>query len=400
MDEIVDAIEERIVNDPREEILRHPGLQADPAADAADRRLPEEILNRLSRKTSVVDEAPYLLPGRVRSPGAVTDLADSYKEVLASALEAYLTVVSNRLNEVMKVLDLLHHPPAAHAPGVHLRHEPRVPVPRRRPRVPDHDAGDDRHRDRPADLLPPPALVVTAVRIVLLSRRRTLYSTRRLIEVAEEAGHEVHVIDPLRCNLVLDRNRPSMFHGREEVRDMDVVLPRIGATITDFGLAVVNHFDMMGVPVVNSATSIARTRDKLRCLQLLTRHDIDIPRTVMFRNPAHLAGALEMVGGLPVILKLLQGTQGIGVMIAETRSPWSRSSRRWGTRANILLQEFVRESGTRRARARGRRPVIAAMRRKAAWDSSLEHPPGRHREAVEPDAPRSARPWRPRGSWG
>ena len=205
------------------------------------------------------------------------------------------------------------------------------------------------------------------MRIVILSRRRTLYSTRRLIEVAEEGGHVVQVMDPLRCNLVLDRHSPSMFHGRDEVRDVDVVLPRIGATITDFGLAVVNHFDMMGVPVVNNATSIARTRDKLRCLQLLTRHDIDIPRTVMFRNPAHLAGALEMVGGVPVILKLLQGTQGIGVMIAETQeSVESVLETMWGLGQNILLQEFVRESKGRDIRALvadGR--VVAAMRRKS-----------------------------------
>ena len=227
------------------------------------------------------------------------------------------------------------------------------------------------------------------MRIVLLSRRRTLYSTRRLIEVAEEMGHEVHVLDPLRCNLVLDRNRPSMFHAKDEVRDVDVVLPRIGAAITDFGLAVVNHFDMMGVPVVNSATSIARTRDKLRCLQLLTRHDIDIPRTVMFRNPAHLAGALEMVGGVPVILKLLQGTQGIGVMIAETQeSVESVIETIWGLGQNILLQEFVRESRGRdlRALVAGGR-VIAAMRRKARvgqFRSNIHR--GGTGEAVTPDA--------------
>ena len=205
------------------------------------------------------------------------------------------------------------------------------------------------------------------MRIVILSRKRTLYSTHRLIEVAETMGHTVQVMDPLKCNLVIDRNKPTMFHAREEVTDVDVVMPRIGATITDFGLAVVNHFDMMGVPVVNSATSIARTRDKLRCLQLLTRHDIDIPRTVMFRNPNHLLGALERVGGVPVILKLLQGTQGIGVMIAETReSVESVIETMWGLGQNILIQEFVHESKGRDVRALvvGRR-VIAAMRRKA-----------------------------------
>ncbi len=203
--------------------------------------------------------------------------------------------------------------------------------------------------------------------IAILSRKRTFYSTRRLIETAEALGHTVQVMDPLRCNLVIDRHKPSMFYGRDEVKSVDVVLPRIGATITDYGLAVVNHFDMMGVPVVNNSTPIARARDKLRCLQLLSRHDIDIPRTVMLRNPQHVEAALERVGGVPVILKLLQGTQGIGVMIAETREAVeSVLETIWGLGQNILLQEFVRESKGRDVRALvvgGR--VIAAMRRTA-----------------------------------
>jgi ribosomal protein S6--L-glutamate ligase len=203
--------------------------------------------------------------------------------------------------------------------------------------------------------------------IVILSRKRTLYSTRRLIETAEVFGHTVQVMDPLRCNLVIDRHKPSMFYGKDEVANIDVVLPRIGTTITDYGLAVVNHFDMMGIPVVNNSTPIARARDKLRCLQLLSRHDIDIPRTVMLRNPQHMAGVLEMVGGVPLILMLLKGTQGIGVMIAETREAVeSVLETMWGLGQNILLQEFVQESKGRDVRALvvgGR--VVAAMRRTA-----------------------------------
>ena len=158
------------------------------------------------------------------------------------------------------------------------------------------------------------------MKLLILSRRRTLYSTRRFVETARKMGHRTMVVDPLNCFLVCGRT-PSIYHknSNKRIDDVDVVLPRIGASITEYGLAVVNHFSMLGVPVVNSALAIAQSRDKLRCLQLLSQHGIDIPRTVMARTPSQIERALEVVGGPPVVVKLVQGTQGIGVMLAETQ---------------------------------------------------------------------------------
>src|SRR3954451_16181303 len=118
-------------------------------------------------------------------------------------------------------------------------------------------------------------------RIAILSRKRSLYSTSRLVEAIKERGHRPLVLDTLRCNMILARGAPRMSFRGVEVRGLDVIIPRIGASITGYGLAVVNHLDMMGVPVVNNSVPIARSRDKLRCLQLLARFGLDIPRTVM-----------------------------------------------------------------------------------------------------------------------
>jgi len=207
------------------------------------------------------------------------------------------------------------------------------------------------------------------VRLLILSRRATLYSTRRLLEAAASLGHEGVVVDPLECWLVCGRREPVVYYGasKRKVAGFDVVLPRIGSSITDYGLAVVNQFDMLGVPVVNMAYAIGRSRDKLRSLQFLSRHDIDIPRTVMARSPNQIARALEAVGGPPVILKLIQGTQGVGVMLAETLPALEAIlDTLWGLGQNILIQEFVAESRGRdiRALVAGGR-VVAAMRRTA-----------------------------------
>ena len=131
--------------------------------------------------------------------------------------------------------------------------------------------------------------------IAILSRKRSLYSTRRLLESAAGLGHETCVLDPLQCHLVLSARSPAILYRRLDGRlpEIGVVLPRIGASITELGLAVVNQFDMMGVPLVNNSQPIARSRDKLRCLQLLSRADVDIPRTVMVRHPSQVHQALD-----------------------------------------------------------------------------------------------------------
>lgn len=203
--------------------------------------------------------------------------------------------------------------------------------------------------------------------ILILSRKSTLYSTRRLIESAHKRGHQVSVVDPLEFSLVVNRGRPSLYLRGAEVAGFDLVIPRIGASITSYGLAVVRQFDMMGVAVLNHAVAIARSRDKLRSMQLLTKKDLDIPTTVCTKTSAHIEAALALVGGPPAIVKLHQGTQGIGVMLAETRqSVESILEAFWTLGQDIILQEFVAESRGKDIRAIvvGRR-VVAAMRRRA-----------------------------------
>jgi ribosomal protein S6--L-glutamate ligase len=207
------------------------------------------------------------------------------------------------------------------------------------------------------------------VHIAILSRRRSLYSTRRLVESAGRLGHETSILDPLQCDLVLEKRVPAILYKGLEGRlpDFDVVLPRIGASVTGQGLAVVNQFDMMDVPLVNNSQPIARSRDKLRSLQLMARAGIDIPRTIMVRHPSQVHRALEMVGGPPAILKLVQGTQGIGVILAETeQAAQSVLETFWSLGMNILIQEFIEESEGRDIRALvvGAR-VVSAMRRQA-----------------------------------
>lgn len=203
--------------------------------------------------------------------------------------------------------------------------------------------------------------------IAILSRKRSLYSTSRLLEAARKQGHRGIVLDTLRCNLILERSRPRMVFRGVEVRGVDVVIPRIGASITNYGLAVVNQFDMMGVPVVNASGPIARSRDKLRAMQLLAQSGIDVPRTVMARDRKNIRQLLDEVGGLPAIIKLIRGTQGVGVMIAqslpEVQSILDTFS---ALDQDIVLQEFVSESKGRDIRALvvGDR-VVGAMRRQA-----------------------------------
>jgi ribosomal protein S6--L-glutamate ligase len=207
------------------------------------------------------------------------------------------------------------------------------------------------------------------VLIGILSRRRSLYSTRRLVETAARLGHETLTLDPLQCDLVLGKKAPEIFYRGLSGRlpEIDVVLPRIGPSITEAGLAVVNQFDAQGVPLVNKSRPIARSRDKLRALQLLARAGLDIPKTVVARHPSQVRDALEIVGGPPAILKLVRGTQGIGVILAETEQMMQQVLETfWSLGMKILIQEFISESEGRDVRALvvGQR-VVAAMRRQA-----------------------------------
>ncbi len=205
------------------------------------------------------------------------------------------------------------------------------------------------------------------MRMLVLSRNPSLYSTSRVVLAARARGHDVMVTDPLDFQIVVSKGLPSLFVGGEHAPKYDVVVPRIGASITNYGLAVVRQLDLMGVPVVNGAVAIARSRDKLRALQLLTQVGIDVPTTVCARSPAGLDAALHLVGGCPAIVKLQQGTQGIGTMIADSpQAAHSLLETFWAMGQDIVLQEYVRESKGRDVRAivvGGK--VVAAMRRVA-----------------------------------
>jgi ribosomal protein S6--L-glutamate ligase len=205
------------------------------------------------------------------------------------------------------------------------------------------------------------------MRIAILSRQPALYSTRVLVEAGRERGHEVQVLDTLQFDIRVSRRNPELLYQGSPMAPIDAVIPRIGASITYFGLAVVRQFEMMGVYCLNESQAIARSRDKLRCLQLLSRHDIGLPPTVYTRQAEHVPGCIEKVEGPPVVVKLLQGTQGIGVVLAESTMAASSVIEAFhGLEQNILIQKFIREANGSDIRALvvGRK-VVAAMRRQA-----------------------------------
>jgi ribosomal protein S6--L-glutamate ligase len=219
------------------------------------------------------------------------------------------------------------------------------------------------------------------MRIIILSRKASLYSTKALAEAGEKRGHEVRVMDTLQFDIRVSRRNPELFYQGDPVGHVDAVIPRIGASITQFGLAVVRQFEMMGVYCVNESQAIARSRDKLRCLQILSRHDIGLPPTVYTRQPDHVPDCIERVDGLPVVVKLLEGTQGIGVVLAETAPAASSVIDAFhGLDQNILIQKYIAEAkgADIRAVVVGRK-VVAAMRRKA---SKGEFRSNLHRGAV------------------
>jgi ribosomal protein S6--L-glutamate ligase len=205
------------------------------------------------------------------------------------------------------------------------------------------------------------------MRVVILSRQPALYSTRVLTEAAQKRGHLVRVLDTLQFDIRVSKQNPELFYQGEPVGPVDAVIPRIGASITFFGLAVVRQFEMMGVYCVNESQAIARSRDKLRCLQILSRHDIGLPPTVYTRQADHVPSCIDRVDGPPVVVKLLQGTQGIGVVLAESAvAAGSVIEAFHGLDQNILIQKFIHEANGADIRALvvGRK-VVAAMRRQA-----------------------------------
>ena len=206
------------------------------------------------------------------------------------------------------------------------------------------------------------------MRIAILSRNENLYSTRRLKEAGESRGHQVDIIDTLHCYMDITQSRPAVRYHGEELPYYDAVIPRIGASITFYGTAVVRQFEVMGTFCVNESVAISRSRDKLRSLQLLSRKDVGLPRTGFANKPDNIKDLIANVGGAPVVIKLLEGTQGIGVVLAETnKTAESIIEAFMGLKANILVQEFIEEAGGADIRCFviGNR-VVAAMKRQGA----------------------------------
>jgi ribosomal protein S6--L-glutamate ligase len=203
------------------------------------------------------------------------------------------------------------------------------------------------------------------MKIAILSRNKNLYSTRRLIEAAETRGHQVQVLDVLRCYMNITSMRPSIHYRGEELTGFDAVIPRIGASVTFYGTAVLRQFEMMGVYPLNESVAVTRSRDKLRSLQLLARKGIGLPVTGFAHSPDDVQDMLNMVGGAPAVIKLLEGTQGIGVVLAETKKAAESVIEAFmGLKANILIQEFIKEAGGADIRCLvvgGK--VVAAMKR-------------------------------------
>jgi ribosomal protein S6--L-glutamate ligase len=205
-------------------------------------------------------------------------------------------------------------------------------------------------------------------RVCILSRQRALYSTSRLVEAVKAAGAVAVVLDTLKCTLVVGQGGSTLLYRGVAVKPLSVVIPRSGTSITGYGMEVVSHLDAMGVPAVNTARAISRSRDKMRCLQLLAQHGVNVPRTVMaLRGGSPVSRIVEEVGGLPCIIKLLRGTQGVGVMIAHSLTEARTILETfWELGQDVIIQEFVAESEGRDVRALvvGDR-VVGAMRRVA-----------------------------------
>jgi ribosomal protein S6--L-glutamate ligase len=184
------------------------------------------------------------------------------------------------------------------------------------------------------------------MKIGILSTNRNLYSTRRLVEAGEQRGHEMPVINHKRCYMNILSSSPSVHYNGQAIWGVNAIIPRIGASVSFYGAAVVRQFEVMGVYSVNESVAITRSRDKLRASQLLSRKGIGLPRTGFANSPGDTDDLLDLVGGAPVIIKLLEGTQGVGVVLAETKKAAESVIEAFrGLKANFMVQEFIKEAG-------------------------------------------------------
>lgn len=205
------------------------------------------------------------------------------------------------------------------------------------------------------------------MKIAILSRNPRLYSTRRLVEAAEQRGHEANVYDHLRCYMDIASGKPEVHYKGKVLEGYNAVIPRIGASVTFYGTAVLRQFEVGNVYPLNESVAISRSRDKLRSMQLLSRKGIGLPKTGFAHAPDDTDGLLNTVGGAPVVVKLIEGTQGKGVVLAETRkAAESLIDAFRGLNAHFLVQEFIKEAGGADIRCLvvGDK-VVAAMKRQA-----------------------------------
>lgn len=203
--------------------------------------------------------------------------------------------------------------------------------------------------------------------IGILSRNSNLYSTKRLVEAAEQRGHKVEVIDHLKCNIIMEKKNPSVWYHGHSMDYIDAIIPRIGASVTFYGSAVVRQFEMMKTFTAIESQALIRSRDKLRSMQILSRAGLGLPKTVFTNYSKDTSGILEAVGGAPVIIKLLEGTQGLGVVLAENKKAATSVIEAFhGLKARVIIQEFIKESKGADIRAfvvDGE--VVGAMKRQA-----------------------------------
>jgi len=213
---------------------------------------------------------------------------------------------------------------------------------------------------------PPP--LPGPMKIAVLSRDASLYSTRRLLEVGNKRGHIMKIIDHMRCYIDITADSPRLIYQGQPLTDIDAVIPRIGASYTFYGTAVVRQFEMMGVLSANGSEAISRSRDKLRCLQLLSKEGVGLPVTGFAHSTKDIEGVIELVGGAPLVIKLLEGTQGIGVVLAETyQAAKSVIEAFRGLDANILVQEYIKEAKGQDLRCFVvNNQVVASMKRQGA----------------------------------
>lgn len=202
--------------------------------------------------------------------------------------------------------------------------------------------------------------------IAVLSRNQKLYSTSRLVEAIKEAGHKATVLDHLKCDIVSEKDNPCIYYGTKNITGVDAVIPRIGASVTFYGSAVVRQFEMMKVFTAVESQALVRSRDKLRSLQIMARSGVGMPKTVFTNYSNEVSKIIEVVGGAPLIVKLLEGTQGVGVVLAPTfKAAESIIQAFHSMKARVIVQEFIEEANGEDIRAfviNGK--VVGAMKRK------------------------------------